>query len=72
MGRTTTPAREPVQGGGTRLLAGVLGFVLVYLAVGFVVPSFASTPLPLPNAPAAEARTWYAGNQLAAVLGGVL
>jgi hypothetical protein len=61
------------HGGGAvpRLLAGSIGFLLLYLSVDFVAPNMASGPLPLPDAPAAEVRDWYAGNPGAAVTMGV-
>jgi hypothetical protein len=40
--------------------------------VDLIAPSLASSALPLPNAPAADARAWFAGNQPAATVTGVL
>ena len=60
---STTPTRsEP-----TLILAAIC-FPVLFLASAFVVPSLASSALPLPNAPLEEARAWFAENQLAAAL----
>lgn len=56
---------------GLPLVAAAVGFVLLYLGTDLVVPSLASSALPLPNAPVGEARAWFAENQLAAVMIGV-
>jgi hypothetical protein len=71
---TTSGAETHIEAarnkGGRALIAAALGFVLLYLIVDFVVPSLASSALPLPNDPASDVRTWYAENQLAAVAQG--
>ena len=54
------------------LIAFALGFVLLYLSVDFVVPNLASSALPLPDAPAEEARRWFADNPSATVWIGIL
>ncbi len=64
----TRPA--PARGGGT-LVAAAIGFVLFYLSVDLIVPTFASSSLPLPNDPVAATRDWFAENPLAATLQGV-
>jgi hypothetical protein len=67
----TWTARTPGGGAAQLLLAGSIAFFLLYLSVDFVAPNLASGPLPLPDAPAAEARAWYADNPAAAVAMGV-
>jgi hypothetical protein len=54
------------------LIAAAIGFLVLYLCVDFVTPNLASSSLPLPNAPAAEARDWFADNPLATVAMGVV
>lgn len=49
------------------MILGAAGFVLLYFSADFVAPNLASSALPLPDAPLAEARAWFAENQLAAV-----
>lgn len=66
---STRVTRSPDRAGLPALVA-ALGFVLVYLATELVTSSAADSALPLPDAPAAEARDWFADNQLAAVLMG--
>ena len=63
--------RTTPETSGRLLLLSALGFVLCYVAVGFVTPAFASSSLPLPDDPTAEARAWYVENPLATVLIGV-
>jgi hypothetical protein len=53
------------------LLAFAVGFLLLYLSTDFVVPNLASSALPLPNAAADVARTWFADNPTAAIMIGV-
>lgn len=53
------------------LVGSAVGFLLLYLSTDFVAVKLASSPLPLPNAPAEEAKAWFAGNQLAAVVMGL-
>lgn len=59
-----TPTRWP-------LIISAVGFVLLYLSTDLVLANLASTTLPLPNAPVADVRDWYAQNQLAAVMIGI-
>lgn len=56
---------------GPALILAAIGFPLLYFAADFVVPNLASSALPLPNAPLAEVRAWFADNQLAAAMLGV-
>jgi hypothetical protein len=53
------------------LILSAIGFVLLYLSVDVVTANLASSSPPLPNAPAEEARMWFAENGLAAVMIGV-
>ena len=53
------------------LIPAAIGFLLFYLCTDFVAPNLASSALPLPNAPTAEARDWFADNQLATVVMGL-
>lgn len=62
------PAGRP--GGGGRPIAAAAGFLVFYLMTAFL-PNLASSPLPLPNDPAEQARAWYAENGVPAVLTGV-
>lgn len=76
---TTTP--HDIYPSGTRrgvpagvrwgLILSAVGFVLLYLSVDVVTANLASSALPLPNASAGEARTWFAENGLAAAMIGV-
>jgi hypothetical protein len=66
----TAPGRS--RGAALPLLAGAVGFVLFYVSNDFVVPNLASSALPLPDAPAADARAWFADNQLAAIVSGLV
>lgn len=68
----STPGQRNRRGLAVGLLAAALGFVLIYLSVDFIAPKFADSSLPLPNAPAAEAKAWYAANPTSAVLTGIL
>ncbi|MEV6493546.1 hypothetical protein AB0M20_33750 [Actinoplanes sp. NPDC051633] len=45
--------------------------MLLYLSADFIAPTLASSALPLPNAPLAETRAWFADNRLAAVSLGI-
>ena len=72
---TTREAYETSSGGlsapaprGWPLIASAVGFVLLYLGTDFVIPTLASSALPLPNAPLPQVRGWFADNQLAAVM----
>jgi hypothetical protein len=56
--------------GGGRLIAAATGFLVLYLATAFL-PNLASSPMPLPDDPAEQARAWYAENGLTASLTGV-
>ena len=56
---------------GRLLLLSALGFLVFYLATGFVTPALAASDLPLPNDPASEARSWFAENSMATVMIGV-
>jgi hypothetical protein len=56
---------------GPALILGAVGFVLLYFSADFVVPNLASSALPLPDASSTEARAWFAGNRLAAVMLGI-
>jgi hypothetical protein len=67
--RITPAARLRI---GPRLILPAAAFFLLYLSVDFIAPNFASSSLPLPNSPAAEARAWFAENPLAASLTGIL
>jgi hypothetical protein len=58
-------------GTGWPLLGAALGFVLLYLSTDFVAAGLASSALPMPNAPVAEAQAWFAENQVATVMIGV-
>lgn len=60
------------RGGGIALIASAVGFMLIYLLVGVISSNLASSALPLPNDPVATTRTWFADNQAAAVMTGVL
>ena len=53
------------------LIPAALGFLLFYLSTDFVAPNLASSSLPLPNAPTAQARAWFAENPSATVTMGV-
>lgn len=64
-------SRIPRTSAGWSLIIAAAGFVLLYLATSFVISNLATSPLPLPNAPVDQARSWYADNQLAAVMIGV-
>ena len=50
------------------LIVSAVGFLALYLASDLVVASLASGPMPLPNAPAEQMRTWIVHNTSAAVL----
>ncbi|XRQ04706.1 hypothetical protein ACN3XK_50305 [Actinomadura welshii] len=50
-----------------RLLAGAIGFLVLYLSVSFIPPALATGSLPLPDDPASETRAWYADNAAAVV-----
>jgi hypothetical protein len=65
-GRDSAPLRRPWT-----LILLAVGFVALYLSTDFVVSGLASETLPLPNAPAGEARDWFVGNSSAAVMMGV-
>ncbi len=54
------------------LVTGALGFVAFYLANDFVVPNFASSPLPLPNAAGAVVKDWFSANPTAAIISALL
>lgn len=54
------------------LVAAAAGFVLFYLSNDLVTPSLASSALPLPDAPGEEVTAWFAENQLAATVTGIL
>ncbi|HET9423170.1 MAG TPA: hypothetical protein VFO49_18670 [Nocardioides sp.] len=56
---------------GRLLLLSAFGFLVFYLATGFVTPALASSDLPLPDDPASEARAWFAENSLATAMIGV-
>lgn len=57
---------------GSTLILAAIGFMLLYFAADFVAPNLASSALPMPNAPIAEARAWFAENQLAAAMLGAV
>ena len=58
------------RGSGLAALLAACGFVTFYLVTDLATSTFAATSLPLPNDPVGQARDWFAGNQLAAVLMG--
>lgn len=60
------------RAGGALPIAAACGFALFFVIGILVTPTLASSALPLPNAPADEARTWFVENQLAAIMTGVL
>lgn len=57
---------------GPRLILPAAGFLLLYLSVDLIASSFASSTLPLPNSPSAEARAWFAENSVATSVTGLL
>jgi hypothetical protein len=63
---STAPA-----GSGSTLTVAAICFPLLYLAADVVSPNLASSALPLPDAPLAQSRAWFADNQLAAAMLGV-
>lgn len=54
------------------LLVGAISFALVFVLNTVISPQLASSSLPLPNAPAADARVWFAHNELATIVTGIL
>ncbi len=73
----TAYVEEPVSPGAARgratpLVLGALGFVLFYLATDLATQGLANAPLPLPNAPAGEAYTWFVENRAAGFVLGLL
>jgi hypothetical protein len=68
--RTHTPG--VIRSRGLTLVVAALGFVGFYLSTEVALGSLASTSLPLPTDPVAHARDWFASNQQAAVVMGLL
>src|SRR5256885_6467405 len=65
---TLTPmTRQELRSANRALIPAAIGFLVFYLSTDFVAPNLASSSLPLPNAPTAQARAWFADNPLATV-----
>lgn len=60
------------RGTAPRVLAGAIGFLLLYLLVSFIPPALASDSLPLPSDPAEETQAYFAGNAADVVATAVL